>query len=486
MLSLLFDSKFWYGAMLVCAIVAVIYLCFKYPGSRVYVASFVVIVLLGLTAYCGIQLNYYYSAEGGIYGKLSGIITNNTVEKLEETKFSLNNIVLTEDESGEFSAIILSDEKLDLKTTTGKYMFVNGVPCSTSDTLTNGIFATYHYSFKDSATKEIINDTLLISFSYFENGYRLKLSTEGGQVAVDYWNTYFSRNNFVITIEDFSYLNTQDFDIFEDKAEEYVTLNYYIDDELYSSMKYPKNSIISNFFNPAKSDYIFLGWSLDKINIIDRLTLQQNTNLYAKYTYKSLDFTVDGNTITGYTGENSELIIPASYSLHEGNPVVGQDIKITSIAEDCFKENEEITKVVIGENVTKIGARAFFGCINLSEVVIGEKVKTIGTGAFAGIAIDKVDIPDSVKTIKSTAFFMCTSLQKVIIGAGIETLEYYIFEECTSLNEIIINASNPPIIDTLNYSIPINVKVYVADEAYEAYKSNTDWSVYTIFKISEM
>ena len=90
-------------------------------------------------------------------------------------------------------------------------------------------------------------------------------------------------------------------------------------------------------------------------------------------------YKVSGEGTLEYTGNSSlkgKITIPATYKY---NGVVW---KVTSIADNAFKNNKKITQVTIGDNVTTIGKNAFSGCKALKKVIIGKKVKTIGAKAF--------------------------------------------------------------------------------------------------------
>ena len=59
--------------------------------------------------------------------------------------------------------------------------------------------------------------------------------------------------------------------------------------------------------------------------------------------------------------------------------------KVTSIADNAFKNNKKITKVYIGKNIKLIGKNAFAGCKNLKYVNIKSNVLArIGKNAFKG------------------------------------------------------------------------------------------------------
>ena len=283
MIGLLFDTQYWYDLIAVAVILILVILFCKYKDARYGIAGLVSVFILILTVFCAVQINNYYSVEGGIWGKLSTIITNNQIEQTEEAKFSLQNIVLTEDVNGEFSAIIVSDKKLSLENTKGKWLFVNNIPCTDCQLGIDGISAKYKYTFAGSDFEELHSDILKIDFSFYEKGYRLKLTTEGGQTAVNYWNTYFSRNNFVVSVEDFKIETSKDVSILENEEAEVMKLTYYVDEEIFAEVIYPKNVILTSFIEPAKEEYLFFGWSLDGKTSINNLTMDTDKKLYALF-----------------------------------------------------------------------------------------------------------------------------------------------------------------------------------------------------------
>ena len=68
--------------------------------------------------------------------------------------------------------------------------------------------------------------------------------------------------------------------------------------------------------------------------------------------------------------------------------------------------SQDITSVIIDDNVTSIGNYAFYLCINLESVSIGENVKSIGAYAFENCtALDSIVIPRNVESIGTNAFF---------------------------------------------------------------------------------
>ena len=84
--------------------------------------------------------------------------------------------------------------------------------------------------------------------------------------------------------------------------------------------------------------------------------------------------------------------------------VDGVSYRVTSIADNAFKNNKKITKVVIGNNIVSIGKNVFAKCTKLVSVIIGKNVTKIGKDAFAGCKkLKKIVIKTKKLTKKSVA-----------------------------------------------------------------------------------
>ena len=106
------------------------------------------------------------------------------------------------------------------------------------------------------------------------------------------------------------------------------------------------------------------------------------------FTYNDTDHTA---TITGFTGSETDVIIPSTVN-HNG----------------------------VDYTVTTIGDQAFFGCMTLTSITI----------------------PDSVTTIGDSVFYDCTSLTSITIPSSVTSIGDSAFSNCTALTEINYNAKN--------------------------------------------
>ena len=120
----------------------------------------------------------------------------------------------------------------------------------------------------------------------------------------------------------------------------------------------------------------------------------------------------------------------------------GITYKVTAIEVNAFKNNKNITKVIIGNNVTVIGKNAFAGCKKLSSVTVGKNVKTISAGAFSGCAkLKTVKLGAAVTTIGDKAFYKCTSLTSITIPAKVTKIGKSAFEGCKKLKTITVKST---------------------------------------------
>ena len=123
-------------------------------------------------------------------------------------------------------------------------------------------------------------------------------------------------------------------------------------------------------------------------------------------------FTVSNMILTKYHGTGGVVRIP-------------DDKNIMYIGQEAFKDNEDVTAVIIPKTVTQIDELAFQNCINLEYVYF--------------VSEEKQEIADAdLSMILRYAFIGCTSLKKVdLSNVKIITVDKYAFENCTALEEVV-------------------------------------------------
>lgn len=118
------------------------------------------------------------------------------------------------------------------------------------------------------------------------------------------------------------------------------------------------------------------------------------------------DFSFDPETgtITKYTGDASEVVIPAAI----------QGVPVRAIGQGAFNQNSALTRVTLPESVTHINTNAFYFCENLTELTL----------------------PKNLESIDPFAFFNCTSLKELTIPAGVSFIGHNAFAFCSGLSSL--------------------------------------------------
>ena len=139
------------------------------------------------------------------------------------------------------------------------------------------------------------------------------------------------------------------------------------------------------------------------------------------------------------------LVIPRSVTLigdeaFAGSGLVSINIpdNVTTIGARAFYNCTELRAVNFGENIEllTIQEETFKGCTELTRIEIPQSVISIGDYAFESTGLTSVEIPDSVTELGVYVFADTSNLSEVIIGVGISFIPSYCFSNCTSLEFI--------------------------------------------------
>ena len=198
----------------------------------------------------------------------------------------------------------------------------------------------------------------------------------------------------------------------------------------------------------------------------------------ATVVYSSSDFDIDGTTLVAYKGNDASVVIPDN---------------VTKIGARAFYGCTGVKSVTIPGSVTAIGESAFSGCTSLTAMNIPASVKTIGKWAFDGCAKlaafsvasgntafaasdgalynkDKTRLirypagktgsspafPSTLKVISDSAAASCPNLKSVVLPSGVTTVEQYAFDQCVNLT----TATLPSTVTAIgNYAFRSNIRL---------------------------
>lgn len=100
------------------------------------------------------------------------------------------------------------------------------------------------------------------------------------------------------------------------------------------------------------------------------------------------------------------------------------DIK-GELTKDNIENITAATKVVIGDDVTSIGYRAFKQCFKLTSIILSDSVTSIDYEAFSySYRLVSITIPNSVTAFNTYSFQGCSGLESVIIKNSTNKLTY--------------------------------------------------------------
>ena len=130
-----------------------------------------------------------------------------------------------------------------------------------------------------------------------------------------------------------------------------------------------------------------------------------------------------------FTGEN--LVIPKEYN----------NIAVTQIKNNSFRNNNSIKKILTTDSVKKIQIDAFNNCSNLEYLSLDAE-QVIGQYNFSSKKLKEVDIGKNVKSICNNAFSGCSNLTTVRMFSEDAILNAWIFDGCTSLKGVQVDTNN--------------------------------------------
>lgn len=157
-----------------------------------------------------------------------------------------------------------------------------------------------------------------------------------------------------------------------------------------------------------------------------------------------------------------------------------------SLATAVFGNCGRLTKVTIGEEVTRIPDYAFCGADGLSNtVVLPESLEYIGEYAFSFCSKmpGEVVIPDGVTTIGECAYNQCHAITALTLGAAVDTIGSRAFYKCIGLRTVMVRTTTPPRMESSTFSsLSKTPSVSIPCVSKTLYEKDATWSQLAAFK----
>ena len=135
------------------------------------------------------------------------------------------------------------------------------------------------------------------------------------------------------------------------------------------------------------------------------------------------EFIIENGILKKYVGESEHVVIPED---------------VTKIGERAFESCSTIKSVDISGNVEEIGEYSFVSCRSLLEVKLREGITRIEEDAFAHcVNLTDVQFPTSLQYISHGAFFCCDNLRKIAFKGEVREIGWSVFNFCANITDII-------------------------------------------------
>ena len=173
-------------------------------------------------------------------------------------------------------------------------------------------------------------------------------------------------------------------------------------------------------------------------------------------------------------GTCSVVSFDATYQGEIDIPETYNNLSVTSISAQAFKDSTSLTSITIPASVTSIGSQAFVGCSSLSSIVVEEGntsyhvagdclIETNTKKIIKGFDTSVIPTDGTVTQIGDYAFDWCTELTSLSIPASITSIGSEAFRNCWSLSDITLNTMNANVRSAIiSYSLnnqPVNLTI---------------------------
>lgn len=126
--------------------------------------------------------------------------------------------------------------------------------------------------------------------------------------------------------------------------------------------------------------------------------------------------------------------------MEENKLINNSTIIKTAISNYAFINRENLTDIILPDNIKSIGERAFAKCKNLRKITLPESLKYIGASVFSECEnLKEIILPKNLKKLNYRTFGDYKRLKRIVIPEGKEELDWGVFAGCDNLEYVVFN-----------------------------------------------
>ena len=220
--------------------------------------------------------------------------------------------------------------------------------------------------------------------------------------------------------------------------------------------------------------YHFTQWSDGNTDNPRTVVLTQNMTFTAEFAVDKSGTCGKNNLLQWTFADDGTLTISGSGELTE-NYTFGVEAPM------------QMQQLVVGNEVTSIGERAFYEKTTLQKLIIGSNVTSIGKYAFANInnrQLTSLVMPAELLTIGDYAFSGNTYLESIDFNAKLQSLGAYAFKDCYRVSEMTCLATVTPNVGTdALASINSYASLCVPAECLRKYQVDPNWGRFDLCEL---
>lgn len=174
---------------------------------------------------------------------------------------------------------------------------------------------------------------------------------------------------------------------------------------------------------------------------LEMFLMENENNAYPLTVTLTSGETAQINNFDDYYNYSEDISYPITIKKTIQTYVDGTDFTVTEIGERAF-ENKNVQSIILPATVTKINSAAFINCMSLSNINLKNCVE-LGSGVFTNCrALNNIVLPDTLTTIGSSTFSGCWGLTSIGISKNVSSIDSKAFSNCKNLNEFVVDENN--------------------------------------------